>query len=384
MSNLSNNGNSYEDLCQLYDPKKYFKETKITINYMKKIGGVERKYKITKIFIDEDSANNFIDEDLKNSINELNDNIINIGYPTGWQIFYLYKEIFQILNEVVKGNLYFRGQSHSYDMRPGVMREGYRQYRQDFEKIYSKISREFPDQVKYYSLDSLNEREEQLSMLQHYGLKTSLLDITKNPYIAMLFMLPNAGDFSKYSSDYKEPTFFIYVIKDNQNTLFSEVRRNSLNERIIAQNGAFLNFDKILSSDVENISHISMVTIVLKFDDEGYRKYLNSEKNNIVNVGQEDDSATTPDNVEVNREKIDYEKSIEKELSDSGIENAKKDCLSQIFSEIRNKLKEYYYFTEDLFPDFEKKIQYYSNKYEARNSRKLDIPIKRPDEEIAP
>ncbi len=68
----------------------------------------------------------------------------------------------------------------------------------------------------------------------------------------------------------------------------------------------------------------------------------------------------------------------------SDIKNAKKDCLSQIFSEIRDKLKEYYYFTEDLFPDFEKKIQYYSNKYEAHNSRKMDIPSKRPDEEIAP
>ena len=254
---------------------------------------------------------------------------------------------------------YFRGQSHHYDLVPGILRGNVQNsYRKEFESLYLKIANEFPDKVSYFdfrSSDSIEQREYQLSLLQHYGLKTSLLDITKNPYIAMLFML--SEQFNKY----KEPTIYLFNIDEQvhrKKHLFTEVKKSEKNERIIAQQGAFLNFDKIFNNKSFDIEKITCIKIVLHFSEDYYTNYLDEEKKNLSNIEKLDDSDS----------KADYEQLLDREKQQ--IQNSKLNCLKFIKDELTQKLREYYYFEEDLFPDFEKRIQYLSEKYESNGQEK--------------
>lgn len=52
----------------------------------------------------------------------------------------------------------------------------------------------------------------------------------------------------------------------------------------------------------------------------------------------------------------------------------KKECLKSIQKEMIEKLKEFYYFEEDLYPDFEKQIGYLINKYKV-NEKKAKLNL---------
>ncbi|MDP5885789.1 FRG domain-containing protein [Streptococcus mutans] len=211
------------------------------------------------------------------------------------------------------------------------------------------------------SSNNIEDREYQLSLLQHYGFKTSLLDITSNPYIAMLFML------SEQFTEYKEPAFFLFQVDENLHRnkhLFTEVRKSKLNERILAQKGAFLNFDKIFSNKAFDIERILSIKIVLHFSDKKYLDYIASEKEKLSQIELAESS-------KIDNGQSDYFALLEKEEKE--IEQSKIECLRFIKDELSQKLREYYYFEEVLFPDFEKRLQYLSNKYESSGSKKISL-----------
>lgn len=359
----------YNKVYESYKSEDYFDEVVITINYSRNLiqeKGNDRLYKIDSLSLEERSLLLLPDE-LKNFINNCNDALIQNAYPNDWQLFYLYKELFQFFIGDDDNNCnYFRGQCHSYELVPGILRKNIQNsYRRDFENVYLKISNEFPDKISYFDLKStenIENREYQLSLLQHYGLKTSLLDITKNPYIAMLFMLSDAF------LEYKEPTLFLFKIDEDTHRykhLFTEVKKSKLNERIIAQKGAFLNFDKIFTSKSFDIAKIPSIKIVLHFDEEKYIKEIQDEKTKIASIitqypSGEEDSAS-------------YSSTLDEE--EEGIKESKIRCLQAIKCELSKKLREYYYFEEDLFPDFEKRIQYLSSKYESTITKKISPEI---------
>lgn len=261
---------------------------------------------------------------------------------------------------------YFRGQSDKNDLLPGALRYSKNSdYIRDFEGLYLRLSYEFPDIINYVSMSESNiaERESNLSVLQHYGLKTALLDITKNPYIAMLFMLRENID------EYRSPTLYLFKINDQEfdsPTLFSEVRKSHTNERIIAQKGAFLNFEKVQKNNL--LKAIPYVKIILEFDEYKYQEALIFENSaNIIskyNLIQKNELGSVKDLDNIKKSKDYYEKNINKirELFES-VEKTKEDCLEYINNELTQKLKEYYYLKEDMFPDFENKIRYLSSKY---------------------
>jgi hypothetical protein len=353
---------SYNKILQNYKSEDYFDEVKIVINYTKNISAQpdERQYKIISLQISEHNEGNDYFNELKNFIEKFNKVLIEDRVPDNWQLFYVYKELFQFcISKAKKGSCnYFRGQSHHYDLVPGILRKNVQNsYRKEFESLYLKIANEFPDKVSYFnfkSADSIEQREYQLSLLQHYGLKTSLLDITKNPYIAMLFML------SEQFNEYKEPTIYLFNIDEQihrKKHLFTEVKKSKKNERIIAQQGAFLNFDKIFNNKSFDIEKIICTKIVLHFSENSYIKYLDEEKENLSNIQQLDDF-----------DKVSYEEFLDTEKNQ--IQNSKFNCLKFIKDELTQKLREYYYFEEDLFPDFEKRIQYLSEKYESNGQEK--------------
>ncbi len=350
------NKNFYTDLRKNYVEKDYFDKKTITVNYYQVddiINNRDRVYVISSLRTDseEQKINKFINDcnkRLQSRIEESN------PYSNKWQIFYLYKELFQFFSNEYN---YFRGQPHDYPLLPGILRESGKsfdsKYRTDFENVYKELSNEFPEKIEYVNLgkneSNLSKRAYQLSLLQHYGLITSLLDVTQNPYIALLFML--SGDYQKY----QEPAFYLFSIDDKEKSLFEQVKKNKANERIIAQKGAFLNFDKINLNEKNNLRKIPMIKIVLKFDNKAYEKIVQKDK----------DVISTINNFEEGGEYIEMTKQREED-----IEKKKVRCIQNIKRELTDKLEEYFYFEEDLFPDFENRVQYLMRKYKS-DKRKL-------------
>lgn len=356
--------NFYNKIYDTYKSENYFNETIVKINYVKNLtDGSDRAYKIQSLALDRsDAINDNSFKKIEEFVELCNEKLHQQGDSSEWQLFYLYKELFQqFIGDSRQGCNYFRGQSNNQDLVPGILRDTVsNSYREEFENLYLKIAHEFPDKISYFELsntDKLEEREYQLSLLQHYGLKTSLLDITRNPYIAMLFML--SGKFDKY----KEPTLYLFRINEDTHRkkhLFTEVKKSELNERIVAQKGAFLNFDKIYGNKDFDREKISVIKIVLHFEEVAYSQDIEFDLKQLsqIELGEKIEES----------EILEYKKSLNNE--NDNLEKSKIDCLKFIKKELLQKLREYYYFEEELFPDFEKRIQYLSNKYESTQPKK--------------
>lgn len=334
------------------------------MNHIDMYSDEKRNYSISDINVI-DTDNCFYSDNIKKLVEPCKIGIKKNSFKEGWQLFYLYKELLQqFIN--VDGFNYFRGQSDDYKLLPGSFRlSPNNEFRYAFEEIYRRLSFEFPDKVKYTQLNDktcIEERELDLSLLQHYGLKTPLLDITKNPYIAILFMLKDSF------KDYREPTLYLFKTNGNlAHSLFSEVKRSSFNERIIAQKGAFLNFEKTYFAKEYN-NKINYIKIVLKFDEEKYKKMLDEE---IVDAKECLKDVEIKKIYELHYEKSlnDYIKNLRKEKKD--MSDTKVNCLNSIALELNKKLQEYCYSLEDMFPDFESRINYLSKNYKQSDKKYL-------------
>ncbi|MDP5885788.1 hypothetical protein [Streptococcus mutans] len=138
----------YNKVFDSYKSEDYFDETTITINYTKNIVSTdksERLYKIDSLSLESSQSDNSNDN-LKKFINTCNDNLKKNIYSDEWQLFYLYKELFQFFISARGRCNYFRGQSHNYPLVPGILRKNIQNsYRKDFENLYLKIANEFPE-----------------------------------------------------------------------------------------------------------------------------------------------------------------------------------------------------------------------------------------------
>lgn len=340
------NVKNYSDILSVYKEEDYFVQSTILINYIPSYPGIiagNDNYIITDIELlstnDSDDA-----VKIRDLISRCNKLINRRSRYYSWQVFYAFKEIIKTLTNDLKFN-YFRGQSDDFPLLPGALRYANDSvYIENFETIYRKLAYEFPNKINYVPIgdnSKLVERESNLSVLQHYGLKTALLDITKNPYIAMMFMLKET------IKEYKRPTLYLFKINDTdieKSSLFSEVRKSNVNERIIAQKGAFLNFEKILGGSIKE--PISYVKLVLNFDDHDYNNYMRfGFRNPDKHYNNNDDIKNMFNKMFIDEDKI------------------KIYCLGKINDELEKILKEYYYYKEDMFPDFENKIKYLSSMY---------------------
>lgn len=366
-----NTDKPYSDIIEYYKEEKFFIKSTIQINYIPNISFIKnrgQRYIITgvKLIESNDVANidkilkvvnkcdKFIKNDIKSSPKlEYEHGKLDTGTC---KLFYVYKDLIQGLSGDGLNFNYFRGQSHDYPLLPGALR--YKidsDYINDFESIYRKLALEFPDTIDYVSpnpISKIVEREPNLSILQHYGLKTALLDITKNPYIAMLFMLNDKV------YDLKNPTLYLFKIDDGvagKTSLFSEVRKSHTNERIIAQKGAFLNFEKVLDNNIKE--KIPYVKLVLKLDKNMYDSIRVKGKINFAHIKEETTQL-------INRYNgISEEDSRELFNLVNMSKVFKIDAFNSLNKDLENKLKEYCYTKEDMFPDFESRIRYISNKY---------------------
>ena len=352
--------NDYAKNLLNYKEGLFFESNTIEIGY---IGNTlaknddKRKYLLTHVNVLASNSDE-IKSRLRSIVEKCDFDIKNKSQANGWQLFYLYKELLQRFTSNEFGFNYFRGQSVNKPLLPGIMRDEVdKSYINNFERIYRKLSYEFPEKINYTEFngdDCITSRERDLSLLQHYGLKTALLDITRNPYIAMLFMI------KENIRDYIEPTLYLFNINERlekDETLFTEVRKNQINERILAQKGAFLNYEKTLLKD-KNYKKIPYIKIVLRFDDAAYKKLLKKEI----------DAYTDLKKYIKDKGHRDLENFLDHDLSElnkqlDSIEEYKELALKNILEDLENKLKEYCYTKEDMFPDFENRIRYLSNKF---------------------
>ena len=204
------------------------------------------------------------------------------------------------------------------------------------------------------TIETLDDRADELSILQHYGLKTSLLDISENPFVAMLFML----GFDSID----KPQLEFYKIEhneDSKNGLISFVHKKNSNKRIKAQRGAFINFDKLIKFvnfqkneiKLKGYKPIDRIIIQIEFDTPMTINYLKEQKNlklnNVNNEAQEQTKNLS------DKELDDLIKLLENDDdNDSEKKSTVNDYYSVIQKELLRKLKEFNYETNNLFPDF--------------------------------
>lgn len=352
--------NDYAKNLLNYKEDSFFESNTIEVGYIGTAlakNDEKRKYLLTHINVLASNSDE-IKSSLKSIVKKCDFDIKNNSQVHGWQLFYLYKELLQRFTSNEFGFNYFRGQSVNKPLLPGIMRKELdKSYINNFERIYRKLSYEFPEKINYTEFngaDCITNRECDLSLLQHYGLKTALLDITKNPYIAMLFMI------KENITDYIEPTLYLFNINElleKDETLFTEVRKNQTNERILAQKGAFSNYEKTLLKN-NNYEKIPYIKIILRFNDAVYEGLLKREIKYYENLKEY--------TKEHGHKK--FESFADQDLSElnkqlASIEKYKVIALKNILEDLENKLKEYCYTKEDMFPDFENRIRYLSNKY---------------------
>ena len=289
-----------------------------------------------------------------------------------WKIFYLIKELIQHIEELATetGNFstYYRGQKDNWDVQPGILRDGMlSDYLDNFESIYQKISNNYPEDITYYEYtedtNCLQQRAQQLSLLQHYGLRTSLVDITRNPYIAMLFMIMNVSNGLEHGT---LDCFLIDEIKHSKENVFMAIPKSNHNKRLDAQDGAFFNYDMLKSISSGDMSPINNVRIVINCSKEVALKNIND-----IRKKTEDGIKELEKDLMDNPEDT-FLKTL-KEMFDQTLKNIRKDekiintsdlkIPRTIQIEFKRKLKEYYYEEKNLFPDLDKFIQYIQSEY---------------------
>lgn len=381
---------TYEDIIGKYNEQDYFDKViimvNIEINDPQKGNTANYRIKNLEFRKDMNLENEEILKKVEKVKNEIENDIVSYRNKNNkeWNLFYLYKEFFQKLDEDFN---YYRGQCTDWEMLPGIVRENVNtKLRNDFELIYQDVMYRYPDVIKYYPPIAknkvINKREQQLAHLQHYGLKTSLIDITENPYIALLFMV---SDTSK--NDFENAIIDFYSINQMfhaEKNLFSRVKMLKSNSRLIAQKGAFFNFDKVALRNLPTQTHkIPLVRLQLNFNFEelkNTKKLLDESKSEYESLNRKIFSQHQVSD----SDREDLLNLFEKQRKINDLENEIKSLekyyrdifLDSIRYQIKSKLEEYHYIESELFPDLYKYIGYIQSGYDS------DKKTKKPNLEI--
>lgn len=350
------------------------------------------------------------DKEINSFVSELNTKLKKSGTNAGysdkgnhWSIFYLLKELISKL-EQCKYN-FFRGQTESWPTIPALFRRKVKKGNKDkifyyelFEQLYKQVSQEYPDRIKYYSInDNLDDRADQLAKLQHYELPTSLLDITDSPFVALLF-LTNAGN--GVINKPKFEAFKMSIEEHSNSSLLTFVRKGQDNQRIRAQHGAFINYDKLrdythFTKDEVKIKDdflkIPRISITIEFTKEETQKLLKNEEEAISKVNEEGYFFSKEDIEKVIKGEKELKDIMEgiildsltptKKYSKANIKAVEESLKAQDFEEkyykviqeeLSRKLEEYGYFLHALFPDFGDYLGYLSKNFEDESDHKKD------------
>lgn len=430
-----NNERFYLNFDNLYNEDDYFErlDIEVFITIPQITVSTEKLYEISSV-----QCNNVYKKNQKLNLfkygtRKINRNLTNYLFNGSekWQLFYLYKELTQLFENTFNDNIsknFYRGQAHNWPMKAGLFRDDIiDEFKVEFENIYQDIAYKYPDIIQYKELKECKDinsqdfrtRELDMAYLQHYGLRTTLIDITENPFIALLFLTSNENDF-------KQATFDMYNISIDSHSvhnIFSRVKMLNRNKRIIAQKGAFFNFEKIrfLKKINENIEKIPMVRVTIDYELK-YIKYLKAYRRNRkkllkrkridlknknkdllkvenerkYNQNSKDELQTFKVHSEyfkkgleiailrsnifaIQREIVNLEKELKEIEEKLKIQKRtfEKYVLPIIRNEIREKLKQFHYVENELFPDIYKHLNYIQNDFLNKNNNDNNIQLEK-------
>lgn len=354
---------------------------------------------------------------IKKNIDNMNENFVKSSNFEEIRLFETLKSLFTLINENTPNHeTYFRGQRDDWIIRPNIFRGDIdKDFIRDYESIYYELSTLFPDEIDYVDIKNIKDKNDntsyikranQLALLQHYGFRTTLIDITSNPFVAMLFMC------ATQVSSLRNGVIDIFLIdkeKDkNFNSIFIKTNQSKNNKRLKAQSGAFFCYDKVLQLAFKDIEPINSIRIKLNFKydtpkilndskktpiatleyfesmEKKLNTFISESKKNLTEGNYDDKKITEKDMKLVEKYKLNlqvgesYDKLFtiiknnydeqrmnvflsEKENFIKGIE--------KIRVELLNTLKEYYYLEEKLYPDLYNQTNFIIKKY-LSNSRK--------------
>ena len=336
------------------------------------------------------------------------------GYGTiksGWTIFYTLKELISIFDgrrtkteNIVLNNSnsdfivsrfkynYFRGYSNNkHDAIPAVFRnrtyhgeKNSDQFYSKFEGLYQKIAREYPEELEYDSNIGSSKRNDAFSRLQHYGFGTCLLDMSRNPYTALLFMIDG--------EDFHAPKFELFEIEEEKhrdNNIVYLPEKFQKNKRLIAQNGAFLHYEKLYDllekeDEDQTIEHvknklqglelerINRITVVIEVSKNSDSEFFNDNIEDIVKAAN---NLKYDKELDVNENK--YIGNLERRfeplknkvnLVDKTLQGT--DQYTLLKNYLKAKLDEYGHSKRSLFPDFQNYVSYENGRYKRPEEKK--------------
>ena len=349
-----------------------------------------------------------VDEEINSFVSELNTKLKKSGTNAGNKqkekpgaIFNYIKELINKFEQCEYN--FFWGQTVWWPTIPALFRKKVNNdskfYYELFEQLYKQVSQEYPDRVEYHSIDEdLDVRADQLAKLQHYELPTSLLDITDNPFVALLF-LSNSGN--RIIKKPKFEAFKMSIEEHSKSSLLTFVRKGHDNQRIRAQHGAFINYDKLskythFTKDEIKISdefrRIPRVSITIEFSKKETEELLKNEEELISKVKEEEGYFFSKEDIEKVRKgettlddimggTLSENFTPTQKYSKANIEAVKKSLEAKNFEEkyykviqeeLIRKLGEYGYFSHALFPDFGDYLGYLSKNFVDVSDHKKD------------
>ena len=196
------------------------------------------------------------------------------------QSFCMYLKKYCIIEADTENYVYcFRGhKSKSYEYKPSLLRN--KGFIENEEFIKDEVVTHYPE--LFHEHGNLNE--EDIAIMQHYGIPTRLLDVTFNPFIAMYFATENVSRSEKITQNGEIAVFKIpkKLIKfsDYQNLEAPYLLRTTFNNpRIKLQNGAFIKFS-------DKTEALPPEWIVTKIEIENSKKKEIRKELEIMNICQ--------------------------------------------------------------------------------------------------
>ena len=150
-----------------------------------------------------------------------------------------------------------------------------------------------------------------------------------------------------------EPQLEFYDVSNT--VLFMNPDKTALNNRILAQEGAFLNFEMLLPKVEEDTSLLEKI----KRGDNGYQiprvvlkiQYLKDETQDDYKI-DESCLEKLKKNSKESKNNEDIDSLIDNNAKSIDIQN-EENVYQAVLNCLRKKLAEFRYFEDDLFPDFE-------------------------------
>lgn len=233
------------------------------------------------------------------------------------KLFYVMKKI--ITNKKFK-NCFYRGQNNIFAPIPTLLRKNNSHLLQNEKEYINTVKTEHE-----IELFDLKNDYEVYSKMQHHGCPTRFLDITDNPYKALGFMVEGLS-----MDENKENSIALYIFKPTENVgkIFLSLRTNE-KENIIEKENSF---PIIIPSKNQAKNQRA-------YAQNGHFIYFNG------NINGEDEV------LECLCKNYDINKIIIKDLNKKNI------------NEIETKLNEYHYGIDKLYPDMNKRAEFYKNKW---------------------